>query len=114
MPISTVLVKIRFTMLCLSGFQLYSRWVPLSIVSRQEFTLDLGSNIQVTIKDTLIPVHHQPLMSAETPTTKVSQLLLISSYCNGASGPVVSGILLTATVTASFMYLFGYSVGYIG
>ena len=32
MPISTVqiLTKIRLTMLCLSGFELYSRWVPLS------------------------------------------------------------------------------------
>ena len=50
--------------------------LPLSIVSRQKFTLDLGSNIQVTIKDTLIPVHHQPLMSAETPTTNVK---LVSS-----------------------------------
>ena len=27
MPISTV--KIRLTVLCLSGFELYSRWVPL-------------------------------------------------------------------------------------
>ena len=31
MPISTVLnTKIRLTMLCLSGFELYSRWVPLA------------------------------------------------------------------------------------
>ena len=30
MPISTVLnTKIRLTMLCLSGFEVYSRWVPL-------------------------------------------------------------------------------------
>ena len=30
MPISTRLnTKIRLTMLCLSGFELYSRWVPL-------------------------------------------------------------------------------------
>ena len=30
MPISTVFnTKIRLTMLCLSGFELYSRWVPL-------------------------------------------------------------------------------------
>ena len=30
MPISTVNTKIRLTMLCLSGFELFSRWVPLS------------------------------------------------------------------------------------
>ena len=31
MPISTVKnTKIRLTMLCLSGFELYSRWVPLT------------------------------------------------------------------------------------
>ena len=32
MPISTVeiLSKIRLTMLCLTGFELYSRWVPLT------------------------------------------------------------------------------------
>ena len=31
MPVSTVLhTKIRSTMLCLSGFELYSRWVPLN------------------------------------------------------------------------------------
>ena len=30
MPISTILnTKIRLKMLCLSGFELYSRWVPL-------------------------------------------------------------------------------------
>ena len=30
MPISTVEIqKIRSTMLCLSGFEVYSRWVPL-------------------------------------------------------------------------------------
>ena len=30
MPVSTVLnSKIRLTMLCLSRFELYSRWVPL-------------------------------------------------------------------------------------
>ena len=30
MPISTVEnTKIRLTLLCLSGFELYSRWVPL-------------------------------------------------------------------------------------
>ena len=29
MPISTVNTKIRSTMQCLSGFELYSRWVPL-------------------------------------------------------------------------------------
>ena len=30
MPVFTVLpTKIRSTMLCLSGFELYSRWVPL-------------------------------------------------------------------------------------
>ena len=32
MPISTVLsTKIRLTMLCLSGFEHYSRWVPLLV-----------------------------------------------------------------------------------
>ena len=31
MPISTVCVKIRSTMLCLSGFELYSRWMPLML-----------------------------------------------------------------------------------
>ncbi|CAH3034724.1 unnamed protein product [Porites lobata] len=30
-----------------------------------------------------------------------------SDYCNGGSGPMVSGILLIATFTASIMYLFG-------
>ena len=32
MPISTVeiLTKIRLTMLCLTGFELYCRWVPLT------------------------------------------------------------------------------------
>lgn len=30
-----------------------------------------------------------------------------SDYCNGASGPTVNRILLIATFTASFMYLFG-------
>ena len=35
MPISTNLnTKIRLTMLCLSGFELYSRWVPLSLCDR--------------------------------------------------------------------------------
>ena len=29
MPISIVYTKIRLTMLCLSGFELYSHWVPL-------------------------------------------------------------------------------------
>ena len=29
MPLSTVYTKIGLTMLCLSGFELYSRWVPL-------------------------------------------------------------------------------------
>ena len=29
MPISTVNTKIRSTVLCLSGFELYTRWVPL-------------------------------------------------------------------------------------
>ena len=29
MSISTVFIKIRLTMLCLSCFELYSRWVPL-------------------------------------------------------------------------------------
>ena len=31
MPISIVFenTKVRLTMLCLSGFELYSRWVPL-------------------------------------------------------------------------------------
>ena len=32
MPISTVKPKIRLTMLCLSGFELYSLWVPLKII----------------------------------------------------------------------------------
>ena len=32
MPISTFFyTKIRLTMLCLSGFELYSRWVPLMV-----------------------------------------------------------------------------------
>ena len=31
MPISTVNTKIRSTMQCLSGFELYSRWVPRTI-----------------------------------------------------------------------------------
>ena len=53
-------------------------------------------------------------MSAETPTTNVKLVSCCwSHYCNGASGPVVNGILLTATVTASFIYLFGYSLGFI-
>ena len=30
MPIYRLNTKIRSTMLCLSGFELYSRWVPLS------------------------------------------------------------------------------------
>ena len=30
-----------------------------------------------------------------------------SDYCNGGSGPMVSGILLIATFTATIMYLFG-------
>ena len=29
MPLSTVFTKIPLTMLCLSAFELYSRWVPL-------------------------------------------------------------------------------------
>ena len=34
MPISTVLnTKTRLTMLCLSGFELYPRWMPLFIIS---------------------------------------------------------------------------------
>ena len=50
----------------------------------------------------------------ETPNTNVKLVSCCwSHYCNGASGPVVNGILLTATVTASFMYLFGYSLGFI-
>ena len=32
MPLSTRLnTKIRLTMLCLSSFELYSRWVPLTL-----------------------------------------------------------------------------------
>ena len=46
MPIST---KIRLTMLCLSGFELYSRWVPLYFVVNCEFDLCLGmSNVNFT------------------------------------------------------------------
>ena len=30
MPVPTVF-KIRSTMLCLSGFELYSRWLPLTV-----------------------------------------------------------------------------------
>ena len=31
MPVYRVNTKILLTMLCLSGFELYSRWVPLHI-----------------------------------------------------------------------------------
>ena len=32
MPILTVKTKKRLAMLCLSGFELYSRWVPLNTI----------------------------------------------------------------------------------
>ena len=50
MPISTVLTtKIRLTMLCLSGFELYSRWVPLfnGVLSSITNNFLYPSNIEV-------------------------------------------------------------------
>ncbi|KAM7448971.1 hypothetical protein ABFA07_002979 [Porites harrisoni] len=41
------------------------------------------------------------------PGVKCEMNCCSSDYCNGASGPMVSGILLIASFTASFMYLFG-------
>ena len=41
MPIYRLNTKIRLTMLCLSGFDLYSRWVPLILFSPYELKIQL-------------------------------------------------------------------------
>jgi len=42
------------------------------------------------------------------PGVKCEVSCCSSDYCNGASGPLVNGILLIAMVTATFMILFGF------
>ena len=37
--------KIRLTMLCLSGFELYPRWVPLRLESSDAFISELGKYV---------------------------------------------------------------------
>ena len=39
MPIYRLNTKLRVTILCLSDFELYSRWVPLTAVSSEVFDL---------------------------------------------------------------------------
>ena len=51
MPIYRLNTKIRLTMLCLSGFELYSRWVPLhkSIYSCVDLKGKLGRLIKISL-----------------------------------------------------------------
>ena len=51
----------RLTMLCLSGFELYSRWVPLNILNRASRELrDLAPVVQ-TMDSAIHPINHYPL-----------------------------------------------------
>ena len=43
MPIYRLNTKIRSTMLCLGGFELYSRWVPPQVIMLAKF-LDHNNN----------------------------------------------------------------------
>ena len=48
MSISTAIyrlnTKIRLTMLCLSGFELYSRWLPLTVAAIQFCSIKEGNS----------------------------------------------------------------------
>ena len=63
--------KKRLTMLCLSGFELYSRWVPLILrLLRPNLLLKAGSEQLTSFRHLFLKIYSSPLSQNIMPQQK--------------------------------------------